>query len=497
MIIDKDLLSIQDARILAENAFEAQKKLATFSQEKLDLIVDDMAQAIEVHLEELAVFAEDETDIGRWQDKLIKTQFICSWSRAHLQGMRCVGVINHDHRKNLTEIGVPVGVIVATCSETSPVSTTLYNALIAIKSGNAIIFTPQPRAHKTIAKALDILIAAATKSGLPEGCLDYLNTIAPSGISQLFHHPSVSLILITDDDSFLEDAEGSGKTIIFGGTGNGPAFIERTADIAQAAKDIVVSKTFDHGVASSAEQSIVVDAPVAELMRQELIQNGAHFMSSNEAERVANLFFNCSNELNKNVIGIAAYDIAQQAGFTVPRETTLLIAERLFVSEKDPYFREFLAPVLALYVEQDWKFACEKCIELLLFEKSAHTLVIHSKDEDVIHQFALKKPVARLLVNTPGAFGGIGATTNLFPSMILGSSSAGRGITSDNVSPFNLIYRRKVGYHARDLTDLKNAMVGGVTSHPFGKEYNIQNDSDKAEDLQDIVSQVLDTLKGS
>ncbi|BCS95526.1 aldehyde dehydrogenase [Desulfoluna limicola] len=496
-IIDNDLLSIQEARILAENAFEAQKRLATFSQEKLDEIVECVADAAQEHVQRFAVLSHEETDYGKWQDKCIKNTFVCGDVRNHLKGMRCVGIIGEDPQKRMMDIGVPVGVVVALCPATSPVSTTIYKTLIAIKSGNAVVFSPHPRARKTIGKVLDILINAAEAKGLPEGCLTYLHTVTSAGTKELMMHKGTSLIINTGVPSMLKLAYKAGKPVIYGGTGNGPAFIERTADIAQAVKDIIASKTFDNGIAPSAEQSIVVDGCIAQEVKRELKSNGAYFMTEEESQTFATLFFCPNGKLNPGMVGVSAKTLALRAGFSVPDDVTVLIAERKYVSDTDPYAKEMLCPVLAYYVEDDWMHACEKCIELLVTERNGHTLVIHSNDQDVICQFALKKPVGRLLVNTPATFGGLGATTNLFPSMTLGSGSAGDGITSDNVSPLNLIYVRKVGYGVRKIdaigTDIPHDEAPSLVNATKGagdNELNMQS-------FQRLLDEAIKTIGGS
>lgn len=450
MIIDNDLLSIQQARILAENAVEAQKRLAGFDQDRLDAIVEGVADAVAPHLRDLAVMSREETDFGRWQDKLIKNRFVCEQVRTRLRGMRCVGVIGEDRERGVMDIGVPVGVVAALCPATSPVSTTICTTLLAIKSGNAALFSPHPRASKSIGRALDVMIAAAHGLGLPEGCLGYLGTVTRSGTRELMRHAATSLIMITGVPGMLAEARAAGKPLIYGGSGNGPVFIERTADIDRAVRDVIVSKVFDNGIAASAEQAVVVDAPVAQHVRRALLEQGAYFMSSEESGRLGGLFVTHGRP-NACLVGLPATVLARRAGFDVPEDTRVLVAERSFVSESDPFSREMLAPVLTLYVEDDWRNACEKCIELLLHERCAHTLVVHSRDEEVVRQFALKKPVGRVLVNTPATFGGMGLTTNLFPALTLGSGSAGQGITSDNVSPMNLVYVRKVGYGVREV----------------------------------------------
>ncbi len=454
-IIDNDLLSIQEARILAENAREAQRKLATFSQEKLDNIVERMAAEICKHTEELAKLSCEETDYGIWQDKYTKNQFVCERTMNEIRGMRCVGIIKEDSKNKTMDVGVPIGVIVALCPATSPVSTTIYKALIAIKSGNAIIFSPHPRAKDVMVKTLDILIGAAEENGLPEGALTYLHTVTHSGTAELMNHSETSLIMNTGVPGMLKASYGSGTPVIYGGAGNGPAFIERTADIKRAVRDIIISKTFDNGIVSAAEQSIVVDSCIANEVEQELILNGAHFMTEEESDRLGKLLFLADGTLDPELVGKSAQVLANRAGIAVSSNVVVLLSKQKYVFDANPYSKEKLCPVLAYYIEDDWMHACEKCIELLLNEGNGHTLVIHSKDEDVIRQFALKKPVGRVLVNTPATFGSMGITTNLFPAMTLGSGSAGEGITSDNVSPMNLIYIRKVGYGVRNPEEIK------------------------------------------
>jgi acetaldehyde dehydrogenase (acetylating) len=465
-IIDNDLLSIQEARILTENARDAQKILAAFSQEKLDEIVERMAEEMDKHARDLAIMSSDETDYGKSEDKYIKNRFVCDYLRKELRGMRCVGIINEDFNKKTMDIGVPVGVIVALCPATSPVSTTIYKAMIAIKSGNAIIFSPHPRARQTISKALDLLIGAAEKAGLPEGALAYLHTVTHSGALELMNHPLTSLIMNTGVPGMLKAANNSGKPVIYGGSGNGPAFIERTADIRKAAQDIIASKTFDNGVVSASEQSIVVDRCIATEVKSELQNSGAYFMTEDEAQKLSVVLFDKDGNTDSEMVGRTAQELAKRAGFSTPGNTLVLISEQKYVSDINPYSREKLCPVLAYYIEDDWMNACVKCIELLITEKNGHTLVIHSRDENVIRQFALKKPVGRVLVNTPATFGSMGATTNLFPAMTLGSGSAGIGITTDNVSPMNLVYIRKVGYGVRNPEEFRQGLTGVLKENP-------------------------------
>ncbi|OBR92915.1 aldehyde-alcohol dehydrogenase [Clostridium ragsdalei P11] len=496
-IIDNDLLSIQESRILVENAARAQKMLATFPQEKLDEIVERMAEEIGKHTRELAVMSQDETGYGKWQDKCIKNRFACEYLPAKLRGMRCVGIINENGQDKTMDVGVPMGVIIALCPATSPVSTTIYKALIAIKSGNAIIFSPHPRAKETICKALDIMIRAAEGYGLPEGALAYLHTVTPSGTIELMNHEATSLIMNTGVPGMLKASYRSGKPVIYGGTGNGPAFIERTADIKQAVRDIIASKTFDNGIVPSSEQSIVVDSCVASDVKRELQNSGAYFMTEEEAQKLGSLFFRSDGSMDSEMVGKSAQRLAKKAGFSIPESSTVLISEQKYVSQDNPYSKEKLCPVLAYYIEDDWMHACEKCIELLLSERHGHTLVIHSKDEDVIRQFALKKPVGRILVNTPASFGSMGATSNLFPALTLGSGSAGKGITSDNVSPMNLIYVRKVGYGVRNVEEIinTNGLFTEEKSDLSGMTKQSDYNPEDIQMLQHILKKAMEKIK--
>lgn len=453
-VIDNDLLSIQEARILAEQAEEAKHLLAEFSQQRLDAVVDAMCDALRTHMPELARMSLEETGYGRLEDKLAKDYFVCENIRRALAGMKCVGFIDDDPALGIARVGVPIGVIACLTPATNPVSTTVASAVIAVKSGNAIIISPHPRARRTIWRTMDILENAALAAGLPSGALSCCRTLAREGTAALLAHPAVDMILATGVPAMLPAARATGKPLIYGGSGNGPAFIERTADVDQAARDIIASKTFDYGVVSGAEHSVVVDAPVEEEARTAFRRHGAYFMSEDEAAALGVCLVGPDGEINPEFVGISAERLAARAGFQVPQGTCLLIAEGRYNLKNDPYAGEKLCPVLSWYIEDDWQDACEKCIELLFQKNDGHTLVIHSKDEYVIRQFALKKPVARVLVNTPATLGGMGVTTNLFPSMTLGSGMAGRGITSDNVGPMNLVYIRTVGRGVRSADSL-------------------------------------------
>lgn len=452
-MIDSDLLSVQEARICAENACVAQKTMAEFSGARLDTIIEGIANDLEPHLMELAHRSHEETEFGNWQHKYLKNKFVCNQVRRALRDMRCVGIINENRQMRTMDVGVPLGVVVGLCPPTSPVSTAIFLTLIAIKAANAIVFSPPPEAKQTSFDVLEKIVESAERHGLPSGAISYLNTLSCEGVLELMRHKATAVIVNAGVSKLLEPALKSGKKVIYGGAGNGPVFIERSANIQNAVREIVQSKTFDNGIVAAAEHSIVVDACISDAVRNEFRENGAFFMTPEQSDRLGEVLFTKSGKQCFETIGISAIRLAKRAGFDVPDDTKLLISDQKYVFNDNPYSKEKLCPVLAYYVEENWENACEKCIELLIGERQGHTLVIHSNNEEVIRQFILRKPVARVLVNTPSVFGGIGLTTNLFPSMILGSGALGSGITSDNVSPMNLCYIRRVGYGVREVPE--------------------------------------------
>ncbi|TNJ16389.1 aldehyde dehydrogenase family protein, partial [Aeromonas hydrophila] len=363
------------------------------------------------------------------------------------------------------DVGVPLGVICALVPSTNPTSTIFYKTLIALKAGNAIIFSPHPGARQCSWKAIEIVKRAAEAAGAPAGIVDGVTQLTLEATSELMHSKDVSLILATGGEGMVRAAYASGTPTISGGPGNGPAFIERSADIHQAVKDIITSKTFDNGVICASEQSIIVERCIYDEVHRELAAQGAYFMNEDEAAKMAALLLRPNGTINPKVVGKTALHLSQLAGFSVPPSTRVLVAEQTTVSHSNPYSREKLCPVLGLYVEEEWRAACHRVVELLTNEGLGHTLVIHTRNQDVIRQFSLEKPVNRILINTPAALGGIGATTNLTPALTLGCGAVGGGSSSDNVGPMNLLNIRKVGYGVRTIEELR-APIQPVAMQP-------------------------------
>lgn len=452
---DKDLVSIQEVRILIAKAKEAQIKLAKMSQQEIDKIVKAIADAGFEHAEKLAKMAQEETGFGKWQDKVIKNTFASKFVYENIKDMKTVGIIKEDKENKMVEVAVPVGVIAALIPSTNPTSTAIYKAMISIKSGNTIVFSPHPNAKNCILETVKIISAAAVAAGAPEGAISCITVPTLQGTDELMKHKDVSLILATGGSAMVKAAYSSGTPALGVGPGNVPAFIEKTADIKLAVKRILDSKTFDNGTICASEQSIVVEECIREEVIEEFKKQGAYFLSREEAEKLEKVIMGNNGNMNPQIVGKSVETIAKFADIRVPEGTKVLIAKEARVGHIYPYSREKLAPILAFYCEENWEKACERCIELLNTEGAGHSLVIHSNDENIIREFALKKPVSRILVNTPGALGGIGATTNLVPALTLGCGAVGGSATSDNVGPMNLINIRRMVYGIRELEDLR------------------------------------------
>jgi len=463
MALDKDLQSIQQARELIKNAKRAQALYAKFSQQQIDRVVQHIANQASLHAESLAKLACEETGFGNWQDKVLKNQFASTQVYQHIKDLKTVGIISEDKTRQVMDVAVPLGVIAALVPSTNPTSTIFYKTLIALKAGNAVIFSPHPGAQQCSQKAIEIVKQAAVEAGAPAGIVDGLSLLTLQATQELMQSKDVTLILATGGEAMVKAAYHSGTPTISGGPGNGPAFIEKSADIKQAVSDIVSSKTFDNGVICASEQSIIVERCIFESVQRELLSQGAYFMNDDQANQLAALLLRPNGMINPGTVGKTAIYLSALAGFTVPANTRVLIALQDSVSHKNPYAREKLCPVLGLYIADDWHKACERVMELLTNEGLGHTLVIHTQNAEIVRQFALEKPVNRILVNTPAALGGIGATTNLIPALTLGCGAVGGGSSSDNVGPLNLMNIRKVGYGVRSLQDLRSAEPAVVT----------------------------------
>ena len=446
MEFDKDLAARQEARLLAKQAEQAQKTLSSLSQAQLDAIVAAVAAAFEAKAEQLAEMAVRETGFGNVGDKTVKNRFASRHVLEAIRDMKTVGVLKEDPQEKLWEVGVPVGVIAAIVPSTNPTSTVCYKAMIALKAGNAIVFSPHPKAIKCTLEAARIVSDAAEKAGAPKGSVGCLTIPSLDGCKELMGADQVRLILATGGPAMVRSAYSSGKPAIGVGAGNGPAYIHSSADVERAVSCILRSKDFDHGTVCASEQSIIVEKSMEQAVKTEAEKQGFYFMSTNEAEKLAKLLFRPTGALNPEIVGKPAERLAAMAGFPVPKDTRILVAREQEAGPTRPYSMEKLCPVLAFFVMDSEDAVLAKVVEVLTHEGSGHTFAIHAEDREVIRKFALQVPVSRFLVNTPAALGGIGATTGLFPALTLGCGAVGGSSSSNNISPLDLINIRRVAW---------------------------------------------------
>ncbi|MGM9660406.1 MAG: acetaldehyde dehydrogenase (acetylating) [Faecousia sp.] len=446
MELDKDLAARQEARELAREAERAQHILADFPQEKLDAIVESIARAFAAEAKPLAELAVQETGFGNVADKITKNRFASEEVAKAVRGMKTVGLLRRRAEEQLWEIGVPVGVIAAIVPSTNPTSTVCYKAMIALKSGNPIVFSPHPKAAGCTRRAAQIVAQAAEEAGAPRGSVACLSIPAMAGCQELMGAEQVKLILATGGPAMVKAAYSSGKPAIGVGAGNGPAYIHHSADVSQALKCIARSKTFDNGTVCASEQSIIVERSMESRVVEEAKKQGFYFLTPEEAGKLAKILFRPNGALNPEVVGKPAARLAELAGFSVPASAKILVAREREAGIAYPYSMEKLCPVLAFYVMDSEDAVLQKCIEILDFEGSGHTFAMHAEDETVIRKFADKIPVSRFLVNTPAALGGIGATTGLFPALTLGCGAVGGSSSSNNISPLDLINIRRVAW---------------------------------------------------
>ena len=446
MNFDKDLSARQEARDLAKQAAQAQHILADLPQEKLDAMVEAVAAAFSRQAPALAQMAVEETGFGNVEDKITKNRFASETVAASLRGMKTVGLLREDREHQLWEIGVPMGAIAAIVPSTNPTSTVCYKALIALKAGCSIVFSPHPKAIAATRQAAKIVAEAAQAAGAPAGAVSCLSVPSLQGCQELMASPHIRLILATGGPAMVKAAYSSGKPAIGVGAGNGPAYIHHSADVKQAISHILRSKTFDNGTVCASEQSIIVEKSMEEAVLREAQSQGFYLMNPQEAKSLAKLLFRPNGALNPDVVGKTALHLAQMAGFQVPRSTKILLAREREAGPSVPYSMEKLCPVLAFSVMDSEDAVLAKVMEVLGHEGSGHTFAMHCNEESVIRKFAAKVPVSRFLVNTPAALGGIGSTTGLFPALTLGCGAVGGSSSSNNISPLDLINIRRVAW---------------------------------------------------
>ena len=491
MELDRDLASVQEARNLLKAARAAQEALKEYSREQVDAIVKAMKEAGEAESCRLGALAVEETGMGRYEDKCFKNYFASHHVYEYIKDMKTVGIVRKDAAAKLWEIAEPAGVIAGIVPTTNPTSTTIFKSLCALKARNAIVFSPHPSAVRCTAEAARVMNQAAVAAGAPPNVVGCLTNVSLEATQELMKNPITSIILATGGSALVRAAYSSGKPALGVGPGNVPAFVERTADIANAAACIVKGKSFDNGTICASEQAVVAETCIAEELIGHLKRNGAHFLEPDEVAKVSAVVMLPNHGVNPRVVGKDPQFIGQLAGVPVPAHAKCLVAPLAGVGPQYPLSYEKLSTVLAFYRVQDWHEGCERCLQLLAIGGIGHSLAIHSNNEEVITEFALKKPIFRMLVNTPAALGGVGATTSLAPSFTLGCGTWGGSSISENLTPMHLINTKRVAWHIGmpDGPAVQPQAVASAAS-PAGAGPDSRL-------VQAVVEEVLRAMKGS
>ena len=435
-------------------ALKALNDFASFDQEKIDYIVAKCTVAALDQHGTLAKMAVDETGRGVFEDKATKNLFACEYMVNYLRDLKTVGIISEDPVTGITEVAEPVGVVAGLTPVTNPTSTAIFKSLLALKTRNPIIFAFHPNAQKCSAEAARIVYEAALKAGAPENCIQWIEHPSMDATSALMNHPGVSTILATGGNAMVKAAYSCGKPALGVGAGNAPAYIETTADIKQAVNDIAMSKAFDNGMICASEQTVIVDENIYEDVKAEFKHYNVHFCSPKEKKLLETYMFGYTAhskgvenaKLNGAVAGKPAAWIAEQAGFKVDPQTSILIAELEKPGVQEPLSREKLSPVLAMEKASSVEDGFDKAEATVMLNGVGHTAAIHTRSEELAKKFGERIKACRLIWNSPTTFGGIGNIYNSFiPSLTLGCGSYGHNSVSGNVSAINLINIKKIG----------------------------------------------------
>lgn len=489
-LIDKDLMSMQEVRELVGNAKEAQKELARMDQTQVDRIVKSIADAGVRNAKRLAQMAQEDTGFGVVDDKIVKNVFGSRGVYEHIKDMKTIGELRRDDEKGLRVIAVPVGVIAGLIPSTNPTSTAFYKAEIAIKAGNAIVFSPHPTALRSIMETVKVIRQAIAEAGANENLVSCISIPTMEATSTLMKHRDIALILATGGSAMVKAAYSSGTPAIGVGPGNGPAYLEKTCDLPLAVKRILDSETFDNGTICASEQSIICDEDMAAAVQAEFERQGAYFLDEQEREQLGRFILRANGTMNPEIVGKSVQTIASLARLDrVPADARVLIAKETGVGRGHPYSNEKLGPIMGFYTGSDYVDVCEKVCTILRYEGAGHTFSMHTNDDKMVDYFAKRVPASRIMVNTPSALGGIGATTNLQPSLTLGCGAVGGSATSENVGPMQLLNLRYVAYGKKELDEIR-AEIPDCADGTCHESVNLSEI-----DIDEIVKNVIAHMK--
>jgi len=433
---------------LIARSVAATEGIADWREDKVDDLITALATQIADHADELAAATVAETGIGCVPDKAEKNRFASLDVAQSLVGKPGVGVVGRHEREALTEIADPMGVILGLIPMTNPVSTLVFKALICIKARDALIVSCHPDAANAGATTVDLLRQVLVRHGAPADLVQSVpRRPTRRTTAALMRHPGVSMILATGGTAMVKAAYSSGTPAIGVGPGNAPAWVYADADAEAAARMVVASKAFDHGIICGSENNLVVDRSVRDAFISALRGAGAAVLTAAECDRVARVAFgDRDGRLRRSVLGQAAASIAAEAGVEVPAGTRLLVAPVPRQAVPGPYGREKLAPLLSLFTAEGEDDGLRLCRQILGNGGSGHTAIIHTRSERLQSSFARQMPVSRVLVNGPGSQGCIGLGNGLTPSLTLGCGTYGRTSTTDNVTYTNLVNVKRVAH---------------------------------------------------
>ncbi|KAB7659262.1 bifunctional acetaldehyde-CoA/alcohol dehydrogenase [Bacillus bombysepticus] len=438
---------------LVNNGQQALQALESFTQEEIDNIVHEMALAgVDQHMP-LAKLAVEETGRGVYEDKCIKNIFATEYIWHSIKQDKTVGIIHEDPHEEIIEIAEPVGVVAGVTPVTNPTSTTMFKALIAIKTRNPIIFAFHPSAQKCSVAAAKTVYDAAMKAGAPKHCIQWIERPSVEATKQLMNHDGVALVLATGGAGMVKSAYSTGKPALGVGPGNVPCYIEKSAHVKRAVNDLILSKTFDNGMICASEQAIIVDKEIYDDVKTEMIENSCYFVTEEERKKLEKLVINENTcAVNSDVVGKSAQYIADLVGITVPEHTKMLVAEIQGIGAAYPLSREKLSPVLACVKANSLEEGFTYCEEMLNLGGLGHSAVIHSTNKDVQKQFGLRMKACRLIVNAPSSQGGIGDIYNGFiPSLTLGCGSYGKNSVSQNVTATHLLNIKRLANRKKNM----------------------------------------------
>ncbi|MBS1248656.1 MAG: Aldehyde-alcohol dehydrogenase [Chloroflexi bacterium] len=446
---DKDLRSMQEARHMAERAYQAQQTWANATQQEVDGVCAAMAQAAFSASERLGRMAAEETGFGVPEHKKLKNQFGSKYIWESIKDIKTVGIIRGSRESGLIEVAWPMGVIAALIPSTNPTSTVMNKVLMAVKARDGIVIAPHPTAVNCSQATAKIMADAAVEAGAPPDLINCLTHISLPGTQELMAHKRVALILATGGSAMVRAAHSQGKPAYGVGPGNVPVYVDRSADLEKAAKYIVGSKAFDYSTICATEQSVVADKPIAARLKELMQSQGAYFVNEAQTEALRKTLFHPDGSMNVASVGKSPQYLAALAGIRVPGQARILVASLNKVGREEPLSREKLTTVLGWYEADGWEAGCERCLELIAFGGRGHSLIIHATAERPIMAFGLEKPVFRMGVNTMGTLGMIGMTTNIMPSLTLGPGGIGGAITGDNVNVHHLYNVKRIAYETQ------------------------------------------------